>query len=98
VVPDEEGADAADKNLSAIIEKLRVGAEGEVLVGSREEFPGILARESADADLVFMGLASPDDVPDFTAYYERLQTMAATLPSTAFVLASEELDFAEVLT
>jgi solute carrier family 12 sodium/potassium/chloride transporter 2 len=98
VVPDQGAAAAARVNLQSIIEGLRIGAVAEILVGSRDRFPEILAAESAEADLVFLGLAAPDDVPDFTAYYERLQSLAATLPTTAFVLAAEELDFAEVLT
>ncbi|MFW6206056.1 MAG: Na-K-Cl cotransporter, partial [Gemmatimonadota bacterium] len=97
MVPHRDAADAAGLNLHAIIERLRIGAEVEVLVGARDDFPDVLRTRSAGADLVFMGLAAPDDVPDFTAYYERLQDMTVTLPTTAFVLAAEDLDFAEVL-
>ena len=97
MVPDEAGAAAAETNLRRIIEGLRIGAEAEVLVGSRERFPEVLRTASSDADLVFLGLANPSQVPDFTAYYERLQDTAAGLPTTAFVLAAEDLDFAEVL-
>ncbi len=98
VVPHESAAEAARTNLEATIASLRVGAEADVLVGAREDFPATLARVSADADLVFIGLAPPDSVPDFTAYYEQLQELAAPLGTTAFVLGSEELDFAEILT
>jgi solute carrier family 12 sodium/potassium/chloride transporter 2 len=97
VVPDDEAAAAAGANLRSIIEGLRIGAEADVLVGRREEFPRILRETSADADLVFLGLAPPDKVPDFTAYYEKLQENTAGLPTTAFVLAAEDMDFAEVL-
>jgi solute carrier family 12 sodium/potassium/chloride transporter 2 len=97
VVPNREAADAAGANLRSIIEGLRIGAEADVLVGRREDFPRILRETSADADLVFLGLAPPDKVPDFTAYYEKLQRTTAGLPPTAFVLAAEDLDFAEVL-
>ena len=98
MVPHESAAEAARTNLEATIASLRVGAEADVLVGAREDFPATLARVSADADLVFIGLAPPDSVPDFTAYYEQLQELAAPLGTTAFVLGSEELDFAEILT
>ena len=97
MVPNQEAADAAGANLRAIIEGLRIGAEADVIVGRRDEFPRILRETSADADLVFLGLAPPDKVPDFTAYYEQLQKTTAGLPPTAFVLAAEDLDFAEVL-
>ena len=97
IVPDPEAAEAAGSNLRSIIEGLRIGAEAEVLVGPRSRFPEMLRNTSADADLVFLGLAAPEQVDDFTAYYERLQNITAGLPSTAFVLAAEDLDFAEVL-
>jgi len=44
-----------------------------------------------------MGMARPDVVPDFPAYYRSLQERTASLPTTVFVLASEKLDFGEVL-
>ncbi|MDX1674775.1 MAG: amino acid permease, partial [Longimicrobiales bacterium] len=97
MVPNDEAADAARKNLESIIAGLRIGAEAEVLVGPRESFPDVLQRSSAEADLVFLGLAEPARVDDFPAYYERLQRMTDTMPTTAFVLAAEDLDFAEVL-
>jgi len=97
VVGDERAAESAGTNLDRIVKSLRIGAETQVLVGSRSEFPEILRRSSASSDLVIMGLASPDQVDDFPAYYSRLQETTAGLPSTAFVLASEDLDFAEVL-
>ncbi|MDX1645837.1 MAG: hypothetical protein R3304_01740 [Longimicrobiales bacterium] len=97
MVPDERAADAARENLNEIIQGLRVGAEARVLVGEQSRFPEILRESSADADLVLLGLAEPSAVDDFEAYYQRLQIMSEGLPSTAFVLASERLDFAEVL-
>ena len=98
MVPDAEGAAAAQENLESIIAELRIGTvRAQVLVGPREDFPGVLRSASADADLVFLGLADPSQVDDYVAYYERLQAMAEGLPTTAFVLASEDLDFAEVL-
>jgi hypothetical protein len=97
MVPDAAGAARAEANLRRIISGLRIGAEAEVLVGERERFPEVLRRTSADADLVFLGMADPASVPDFTAYYERLQETTDGLPTTAFVLAAENLDFAEVL-
>jgi len=97
MVPDKDAAAAAQENLQAIISGLRIGAEAEVLVGPRESFPETLHRSSADADLIFLGLAEPAQVDDYTAYYQRLQDMVDGLPTTAFVLAAEDLDFAEVL-
>lgn len=97
MVPGREAAQAAQDNLQRIISGLRIGAQAEVLVGRREDFPRMLAESSADADLIFLGLAEPGAVPDFTAYYEKLERDTEGLPTTAFVLASEDIDFAEVL-
>ena len=97
VVPDQRAAEAARANLQDMIQGLRIGAEAKVLVGERSSFPDILRRSSAHADLVLMGLATPGSVDDYEEYYQNLQEMTKGLPSTAFVLASEELDFAEVL-
>ena len=97
VVPDPAGAAAARGNLLEIIEKLRIGAAARVIVSEGRPFPEILREASADADLVFLGLAVPENVPDFTSYYEGLQKRARGLPTTAFVLASEEMEFSEVL-
>jgi len=97
MVPDQRAADAAEANLHRIVSNLRIGAEIEVLVGERHEFPERLRTASADADLVLMGMAAPDTVDDFGAYYQRMQELTDGLPTTAFVLASEDVDFAEVL-
>ena len=97
MVPDEAAAEAARTNLERIIASLRIGAEAEVLVGPRDRFPQVLRTASAEADLIFLGLADPARLDDFTAYYERLQATTQGLPTTAFVLAAEDLDFAEVL-
>jgi amino acid transporter len=97
VVDGEQAAEAARVNLVSMIQGLRIGAEAEVLEARQERFPDILRRSSADADLVLMGLASPEKIDDFPAYYRRTQEMTRTLSSTAFVLAAEDLDFAEIL-
>jgi hypothetical protein len=97
VVEDEPAAAAARENLVTMIEGLRIGAEAHILVADTEAFPTILQESSADADLVMLGLAAPTRVDDFPAYYLRLQEMTDDLPATAFVLASEDLDFGEVL-
>ena len=95
VVPDEEAAEAARTNLKTIITDLRLGAEAQVLVANGRPFPEILRESSRDADLVFLGMAEPGE--DFVTYYEHMQELAADLPTTAFVLAAEDVEFAEVL-
>lgn len=95
VVPDAAAAESARANLEAITEGLRVGARAHVLVADGRPFPEILRKSSANADLVLLGMAEPGD--EFAAYYANLQELVAGLPSVAFVLASQEIDFAQVL-
>ena len=44
---------------------------------------------------MFLGLALPDD--DMIGYYQTLQDRIVDLPPTVLVLASENLDFSEML-
>ena len=61
----------------------------------RNAFWDIMQESSASADLVFMGMAEPDE--GFAEYYLNLQRVTAGLPTTVFVLAAEELEFGEVI-
>lgn len=95
VVPTEAAAGPALANLQQIVGGLRVGAEGEVIVAGGRPFPEVLRASSADADLIFLGMAEPGE--DFATYYARLQELTNGLPSTAFVLASQDVEFSKVL-
>ena len=96
VVPDEAGARDARKNLRAMADRTRTGAEPNVLVKGDRDFWEILHDASSGADLVFMGIAAPKDT-DFTEYYQGLRERTTGLPSTVYVLAAEEIAFREVL-
>jgi len=95
VVPTESGAESARRNLEAINQRLRTGAEPHVLSAAGRPFPEILHETSADADIVLLGIAEPDE--NFTRYYERMQKLSAGLGPTLFVLAAEDLPFGNVL-
>ncbi|MFW6079955.1 MAG: Na-K-Cl cotransporter, partial [Gemmatimonadota bacterium] len=95
VVDSESAAGAARSNLEAIVERLRIGARVEVLVAGDRPFEELLRASSADADLVFLGMAPPDE--DFVDYYRALQRRTVGLPTTVFVRAAPDLAFAEVL-
>ncbi|MDA0674639.1 MAG: Na-K-Cl cotransporter, partial [Cyanobacteria bacterium] len=97
VVPDATAATAAEGNLNRLIESLRIGAIAQVIVAGNRSFDAILTDSSQSADLVFLGLASPGDMDPFSDYYADLQARTADLPNTLFVLASEDLPFADVL-
>jgi len=95
VVPTEAAVNGTRNNLTTLVEDLRTGATTEVIVADGRPFVDILRNSSNDADLIFMGLANPEE--NFVSYYENLQRMIEGLPSTIFVLASEELAFEEIL-
>lgn len=83
------------ENLKPIIQKIRINARPNVILSNGRSFDDILYNSSKDADLIFMGMAEPDE--DFVAYYESLQRRLRDLPTTALVLAGESLSFGEVL-
>jgi hypothetical protein len=96
VVPDQSAAEDARKNLQAMAERTRTGAEPYVLASEGRPFFDLLQESSADADLVFMGIARPSP-EGFEKYYTTLRERTEGLPSTVFVLAAEEIAFREVL-
>jgi hypothetical protein len=97
VVPDEAAADSAEANLQRLTASLRIGATSEVIVAGDRSFDEILLISSQTADLVLLGLAEPGSTDSFSDYYAKLQNRIAALPNTLLVLASQELDFSDVL-
>lgn len=97
VVSDRDAARCAQSNLTRTISDLRIEAEPNVLVAEGRSFDEILHDSSERADLIFLGMAAPEDTHDFTRYYENLQAIATGLPTTLFVLAAPDFAFTEVL-
>ena len=95
IVNDQAAAEDAKQNLVSIIERIRTGAQAEVIIQDNRELKEILHESSHDADLVFLGMAEPTG--NFVSYYERLQGITDGLPTTIFVLAAEEISFGDVL-
>lgn len=95
VVPNDNAKAAAAQNLDRLVQDLRIGAVPRVIVAHGRSFDQILAASSKTADLVLLGLANPKE--DFNEYYRGVQQRTAALPATLLVLASEDLEFAEVL-
>ena len=95
VVPHQAAAQSAQTNLDSWLKHLRLGVLSQVLVADGQPFEQILHQSSRDADLIFLGMATPGD--NFTHYYEHLQTLADNLPTTIFVLATANFAFGEVL-
>lgn len=96
VVDSEEAVPRVRENLEEMLSGIRIGSVRlRILPARGREFREILHESSGDADLVMMGMKEPDEA--FRDYYERLQETTRGLPTTLFVLASEELAFAEIL-
>ena len=95
VVPDDAAAAAATDNLNKHVEKLRIDVTCQVLISQGRPFGEILRQHSRNADLVFMGMATP--MENYMEYYENLQAKIADLPSTIFVLAAPDFAFGNVL-
>jgi solute carrier family 12 (sodium/potassium/chloride transporter), member 2 len=95
-VKTEAVAAKAREEMEALLADLRLGEiRLDIPVVGGRSFTEVLRAASADADIVFLGMAAPDE--DFRESYDRLQEMSEGLPSTVFVLAERGLEFAEVL-
>ena len=97
VIPSEGAAADARRNLTDMLEQTRTGLQTEVLVSGERSTFELLHHSSREADLIIMGIAAPDQVDDFAAYYEQLRERTTGLPCTVFALASEDVAFREVL-
>ena len=95
VVSNQAAAQAAQTNLNQLLNTLSIGAQSNIIVADQQPFATILRQSSATADLILMGLATPDD--NFAEYYTSLQQKTVDLPPTIFVLAAEDLAFSELL-
>lgn len=100
VVDDEAAAAAAKTNLDSLVKKLRIKVIPKVIIGNRRPFREILHESSANTDLIFIGMADPNekfiDYQEFVKYYEKLQSLVGNL-TTVFVLAAPDFAFEEVL-
>jgi amino acid transporter len=97
VVPDQAAAQAAQSNLKRLLKDLRIEAIPKVLIAEGRSFDEILQSSSQNADLIFLGMAIPQEGINYTQYYERLQARATNIPTTVFVLAAPDFAFEEVL-
>jgi len=95
VVNSEKAAEGARKNLLEISKRLRTDAMVEIIVANDRSFDEILHESSSETDLIFLGMAEPDE--NFLEYYTKSQKRLKGLPTTILVLAAEEISFGEVL-
>jgi amino acid transporter len=97
VAETEAQVDERETTLRPIIDQLRTGATLNVILQQGRSFDEIVHDTSADADIVFLGMATPDEQNDYVSYYTGLHERTAGLPPTVFVLAAEDISFREVL-
>ncbi|WP_262712105.1 APC family permease [Litoribacter populi] len=97
VVASEEGRVDAQKNLDELFSQMRTGFQYQILVAKNETFWEIQKRESANSDLVMMGLGFSRGGKGFEEYYSKLKENTSSLPTKVFVLAAQDIAFEEVL-
>ncbi|MGB3639423.1 MAG: amino acid permease [Rivularia sp. (in: cyanobacteria)] len=95
VVSSEAGTKDAEANLNAILKQFRIKAIPEVIFAANRSFETVLHESSANADIIFLGMATPTD-RDFTEYYEQMHARTANLPTIMYVMAEPDFAFAEV--
>jgi hypothetical protein len=95
VVQDQDAVDTTRNNISQILREIRIEAKTDIIASRGRTFSEILHTNSHSADLIFMGLAKPDE--NFETYYEKIQERLDGLPTTVLALAAQEISFGEVL-
>lgn len=95
LVTSEAGAKDAETNLNAMLGKFRIRAIPEIIVAANRSFETVLHESSQDADIIFLGMATPTN-RDFTEYYEQMHARTANLPTIMYVMAAPDFAFAEV--
>ncbi len=95
VVATDEAVLIAQNNLTNMLANMRVNLNTEVLVSKGEIFWDILKRESSESDIVMLGLKAPDE--NFGDYFEKLKEDTKDLNKKIFVLASQDIEFKDVL-
>ncbi|TVR66635.1 MAG: amino acid permease [Spirochaetaceae bacterium] len=88
VVSDPAKAPEVRRRLMESLKELRVTAEAQVIVNTEEHsIPEVLARESAGAALVIVGMAKPEEAT-LKTYLPGLRTIAGGLGTTLMVMSN----------
>ena len=95
VVPTAAAAEDARKDLGALLAENRTGAELDIIASEGRWFVDVLHESSRDAEVVFVGMAEPND--HYVSYYEQLRKRTGDLPLTVYVLSAEKIAFEGVL-
>lgn len=95
VLPNRAAAESALPALEKIVAGLRTNSRCLTIAAAGRPFVDIFREYSADADCIFVGMAEPGD--DWEDYYEQVRSMLEGMPTTGIVLASEDVEFSQIL-
>jgi hypothetical protein len=95
VVDRKEAVEKIRENIQGILEQIRIQADVEIIAAQGRSFDDILLEYSGGSDLVFLGMATPQE--DFLEYYNKVQERIANLPTVVLALAAQNIAFGEVL-
>ncbi len=101
IVETEVEKEEQTKHFKKFIQYENLEAEIEIHVRNQEYAFDLIREHSQDASLVFLGMREPEDgesKESYSHYYEQLLNGASNMPTTAFVLASEEINFEGIFT
>lgn len=85
IAANEEMKEHAERLLRELLPYVRIDADPVVFVKPEDKsIPEVIHEKSADADVVFMGLATPE-IGKEDAYAEHLEILAGDLPTVLFV-------------
>jgi amino acid transporter len=95
VINDESAKESTESNMENILEEIRIEAKVDIICIKNKTFDEILIENSSEADLVFLGMAKPDE--NFIEYYNTVQARIKELPTTILALAAQDIAFSEIL-
>lgn len=97
LIRNEKALAGAEENLSELLREMRVDHQEKLIFEPEKDFYQVLSDESSHADLVLLGMALPREGFDYATYYQQLTKKTSGLPTTLYVMASQEVEFQEVL-
>jgi len=95
-----EDAEKAQNELEVLSKNVRIPVKTEIIEQLKgTSFFEAVQKESAQADLMFMGMRPPregESTESFSKYYQTLLSETEHFPPTAMVMSSEEIPFKEI--
>lgn len=95
VVSSDEAVESTREFLQDILDTMRVSFNHKVIVSHGKKFWEIINEESKDSTMVMMGLKAPDN--NYTEYYRQLKDNTQPIKNKVFFLASQDIEFEDVL-